>query len=61
VGWRCAWGGEDVGWGALGVEKTWDGGVPGAEKTWDGGAPGVVNINAETFGLQNLQTAVFGG
>jgi len=27
---------------------------------WDGGAPGVAANDAETFGLQNLQTAVVG-
>jgi len=35
--------------------------VEGGMKTWDGGAPGVVANEAETFGLQNLQTAVVGG
>ena len=34
--------------------------VEGRMKTWDGGAPGVVANNAETFGLQNLQTAIVG-
>ena len=28
---------------------------------WDGGAPGVVANDVETFGPQNLQTAVVGG
>ena len=30
-------------------------------KTWDGVAPGVVSDNAETFGPQNLQSAILGG
>jgi hypothetical protein len=30
-------------------------------KTWDGGVPGLVANDAETFGLQNLQTEVVGG
>ena len=34
--------------------------VSGGMKTWDGGAPEVVANNAETFGLQNLQTAIVG-
>jgi len=35
--------------------------VKGGMNTWDGGVPGGVVNNAETFGLQNLQTAIFGG
>jgi len=35
--------------------------VYGGIKMWDGGAPRVVANDAETFGLQNLQTVVVGG